>query len=182
MKMRLFDRNLEVCAALEEAFAGVPEVDILLVEDIDELPLCDALVAPGNSFGVMTGGLDLALREALGQAIQDDLQHLILSHGVPLPVGQALSLALKEPKIARHILYAPTMYTPQQAQFLDVSYAMQAAIYLALILDFADVAVPGLGTGAGEMKPVFAATAMRAGYDAALAMATFLKEYTEEDQ
>lgn len=170
MKLTLFDRNLDVCVALEEAFAGVPEVKVRLVEGLKETPLCDALATPGNSFGVMTGGLDAAVREARGQGIQDTIQHYIMSLGMPLPVGQVLCIQLEETASARHLLYAPTMYVPGPAVALDICGAMQGIVMAAQERGFQTVAVPGLGTGTGQMAPVLAARAMRAGYDAALAV------------
>ncbi len=49
------------------------------------------MLSPGNSFGIMDGGLDLAIRSHLGLEVQERLQSLIVKqfHG-ELPAGCAI--------------------------------------------------------------------------------------------
>ncbi|MGE0791070.1 MAG: macro domain-containing protein [Sandaracinaceae bacterium] len=50
----------------------------------------DAMVSPANSFGIMDGGLDIAIRDTLGFDAQRAAQHVIVErHHGELPVGQA---------------------------------------------------------------------------------------------
>ena len=58
-KIVLIDRNPKLVEAWQQAFAVFPEVETL-TGDYFQLP-ADALVSPANSFGIMDGGLDLAI-------------------------------------------------------------------------------------------------------------------------
>src|SRR5919109_1125333 len=50
----------------------------------------DAMVSPANSFGIMDGGLDAAIRRELGASIEPAVQKVIIErHHGELPVGAA---------------------------------------------------------------------------------------------
>lgn len=51
-----------------------------------------AVVAPGNSFGLMDGGYDLAIIRKFGQEVQDEIQSRIAAEWYgELPIGCATS-------------------------------------------------------------------------------------------
>jgi hypothetical protein len=66
--IHLVDRDALLVAAWREVFREFNEV-VPERRDFFEQP-ADAMVAPGNSFGIVDGGLDAAIRDALGPAIE----------------------------------------------------------------------------------------------------------------
>ncbi len=50
---------------------------------------------------------------------------------------------------------------------MDITYVMMVVIHCALMDGAKSIAIPGLGTGCGDVGAPLAAKAMRAGYDAA---------------
>lgn len=169
MKLTLFDTNELLCKAWRQVFADVENVEVICCE-LHMLPAHDALVSPGNSFGVMTGGIDLAVRDFFGLGVQDVIQNELMklyAHG--LPVGSAITLSIEpapheaDNRNFKKLIYAPTMERPRKAQRLDVLYATIAALN-ACEASWS-VAIPGMGTGVGEMPHAEAARVMRIGYE-----------------
>jgi O-acetyl-ADP-ribose deacetylase (regulator of RNase III) len=82
----LVDRSQELVREWQEQFVNCPAVEVLS-GDYFQKP-ADAIVSPANSFGIMDGGLDLAIRSELGFAIEQKVQEVIVQkyHG-ELPVG-----------------------------------------------------------------------------------------------
>jgi O-acetyl-ADP-ribose deacetylase (regulator of RNase III) len=134
----------------------------------------DALVSPANSFGIMDGGLDLAIRSEMGTDIQKRVQAVILEryHG-EMPVGVA---EVVETGHARwpFLVVAPTMRVPEPvSNTLNAYLAFRAT--LVAIRSFNDeslridsVVVPGLATGIGGMEPRRCAAQMRVAFDQVL--------------
>ncbi len=106
-RVHLCDSNPEVAAALAAWFHDVDAAEVL-VGDLLELA-CDALVAPANSFGDMSGGLDKRIDDFHGGEAQRRLLERIAGrwHG-ELPVGSADVLALPSRRFP-FLVVAPTM-------------------------------------------------------------------------
>src|SRR5215470_5132076 len=87
-KILLVDRLQLLVDRWKEQFSDCPAVDALS-GDYFQRP-ADAIVSPANSFGIMDGGLDLAIRDQLGFLVESKVQELIDAkyHG-ELPVGCA---------------------------------------------------------------------------------------------
>jgi O-acetyl-ADP-ribose deacetylase (regulator of RNase III) len=166
MKITLFDTNAELCAVWEREFKDNPDISVMNCK-LENLPYHDCLATPGNSFGAMSGGFDLAVRNMLGYDFQDYLQ-LEIMRAAPwgMPVGNIMTLSLDPPDRFANIIYAPTMRTPSPARVLDIAYVMSILTSEAFDNPEKTLAIPGLGTGCGNLSPADAAKAMRAGYDA----------------
>jgi len=166
MKITLFDHNEDLCAEWRRAFNDCEEVTVQCCEASELEHGYSAIATAGNSFGVMTGGIDLAVRDLFGYGLQDAVQDAILANAEVLPVGQALFIGVEDgPHDA--VIYAPTMFTPRTIPSLDVVYSMMVTIFMATKEKCKTVAIPGLGTGVGGVPAEEAAKAMRIGYDAA---------------
>lgn len=135
---------------------------------------CDALVSPANSFGFMDGGIDMAISQFFGWRNQARLQKLIQTkHHGELLVGTAEIIATDHPKIP-YIISAPTMRVPMILKdTVNVYLAIRAVLLLVKYGKFEDgtaiadkvrvVALPGMGTGVGNVTPeVFARQMKRA--------------------
>ena len=134
----------------------------------------DALVSPANSFGIMDGGLDLAIRSEMGTDVQRRVQAVILEryHG-EMPVGVA---EIVETGHARwpFLVVAPTMRVPEPVSNTLNAYLAFRATLVAIrsfnkeSLRIGSVVVPGLATGIGGMEPRRCAAQMRVAFDQVL--------------
>jgi len=169
----IVDRNAENIAAVKNCFNGDPHVTWIL-GDIKSVVRYDCLITPGNSFGIMDGGFDLAVVDLFGDDIEKRVQQIIDADAFgELNVGDATLVVPARPG-APLLCYAPTMRVPMQITRTDNVYcAMRAA--LARIhqhnmfetlregeTEFIKIIVcPVLGAGAGNMPPKEAVMQMK---------------------
>lgn len=119
-----------------------------------------AVIAPGNSYGVMTGGFDQGLVDAFG----DELQYRVYDaierrHLGELNVGAAEVVAI-EGKSIRYCAYAPTMRVPMPLYSdSDAPYLATRAGLVALMrderlarLEKISVLIPLMGVGTGGLN------------------------------
>jgi len=116
---------------------------------------CDALVNPANSYGLMGGGLALAIKRSGGKIIEEEA-----AAKAPIEVGSAVATSAGLLKF-KAIIHAPTMKQPAElATKLNVVLATRAALRLADSLNFSSLALPGMGTGVGKLAVEEPAEAM----------------------
>ncbi len=86
MEILLVDHHAPMIRAWRTAFED--RDDVTVVEgDYFSRPAA-AMVSPANSFGFMDGGLDAAIRDTLGFAVQQRAQRVIVErHHGEIPVG-----------------------------------------------------------------------------------------------
>jgi O-acetyl-ADP-ribose deacetylase (regulator of RNase III) len=122
--------------------------------DLTQLAV-DAIVNPANSLGVMTGGVAAAIREAGGQAIEDEAKA-----SAPIAVGAAVVTTGGE-LFAKAVIHAPTMEEPgQKIGVENVRRATRAALVAAARSNHAVIAFPAIGIGVGGVPEDEAARAM----------------------
>lgn len=154
----LIDNSPKLVEAWGTAFAKIPGV-ISLAGDYFQQP-ADAIVSPANSFGIMDGGLDLAIRDQLGYGVQGKIQKVILEkHHGELPIGCAEIVETGHEKW-RFMVAAPTMRVPESITNTINAYLAFRAILVAIenfnkaartrIID--SLVCSGLGTGVGGMS------------------------------
>lgn len=160
MQLLLVDRQPAMIRAWRAAFGDRDDVEVV-EGDYFARPAA-AMVSPANSFGIMDGGLDKAIRDELGFAVQQRAQRAIVErHHGELPVGAA---ELVETGDARWpiLVVAPTMRIPESvAQTLNAYLAFRAVVLACTRASLASVVCCGLGTGIGAMEPQRAAVQMR---------------------
>ncbi|MEO1414236.1 MAG: macro domain-containing protein [Bacteroidota bacterium] len=174
MIYNLIDINEALCEAWDKVFAGVKGVQVTH-DSIFNHP-CDALVSPANSFGYMNGGIDFAISKNLGWHIEKDLQKIIREkYYGELLIGQAIILPTHHSDFP-YLISAPTMRTPMSiVKTPHVYLAMKAILVLTELGQLADgspvkskvqsVAIPGLGTGIGQVRPIDCARQMRIAWE-----------------
>ncbi|RAK65820.1 macro domain-containing protein [Hymenobacter edaphi] len=174
MHLTLIDTNPEVVAAWQRVFADVPQVTVRHAS-IFEHP-ADALVSPANSFGFMNGGIDFAISKHLGWHLEKDLQRVIREkYYGELLVGQAEIIETGS-ALFPYLISAPTMRTPMTITRGPNVYLATKAILLLLrhgrlrtgelVADKVQtVAIPGLGTGVGQVAPLVCARQMRLAWE-----------------
>jgi len=169
-KLYLIDSKPELCEKWRQVFSSYPEVEILTGDYFQQS--ADAIVSPANSFGIMDGGLDLAIRNELGFQVETDIQEVILNkyHG-EMPIGSAEIINTNHNKWS-FIIAAPTMRIPENIAFTLNAYNAFRAILIAIYRfnesqskrPIQSLVCSGLGTGIGSMEPVKCAAQMRAAY------------------
>lgn len=138
---------------------------------------CDAVVSPANSFGFMDGGIDGIYSLHFGWHVQRRLQELIRRrHHGELLVGAADIVATDHADIP-YLIAAPTMRVPMILRDTVNPYLAARAVLLLIVGGtFGDgarqgqpvadavttVALPGLGTGVGQVPPEVCARQVRA--------------------
>lgn len=160
----LCDTNKAVISAFLKVFVDDHNVEVVEGSIVDQL--VDAVVSPANSFGFMDGGVDTVYSAFFGPLLQENLQVAIrnLFDGEML-VGQAASIMTGHDKIGI-LIAAPTMRVPKQIfDPADVYLATRAALRLAMKLPIKSIALPGMGTGTGQIHPIPAAWCMKAAID-----------------
>lgn len=171
-KLTIADTRADVVHAMSEAFRDRPDVEIQHCE-VQKLS-ADCLITAGNSFGIMDGGVDLAIREMFGitARIQTAVQGLILSRfGGEQPVGSSVLVRTNTTRYT-YLAHTPTMRLPNPiVGTTNVYYALKAALlaieqhnlYECVRTEgtgIHSVVCPGLGTGIGGLAPEIAAKQM----------------------
>jgi len=166
----LVDPNRGLCTAFEKHFDGLPNVEVVKGY-FEELPKFDCMVSAANSFGLMDGGVDLAISRFFGWQLMDRVQqHILADYLGEQPVGTSIIVETgheKHPFLA----HTPTMRVPMQITHTDNVYKAMFAMLLAVRRHnqssdrfIKSVACPGLGTGYGGVPYPEAARQMALAY------------------
>lgn len=169
-KIYLIDRSPVLVEHWREQFSDCPVVEPIAGDYFQKA--ADALVSPANSFGIMDGGLDLAIRDQLGFAVEAKLQEVIVAkyHG-ELPIGCAEIVETHDARW-RYMIAAPTMRVPEPIPYTINAYLAFRAILVAVEnfnrqkrkREIESLVCPGLGTGIGKVGAAKCARQMRAAY------------------
>ena len=169
-KIFLIDRSQSLVDRWKEQFSDCSAVEAI-AGDYFHRP-ADAMVSPANSFGIMDGGLDLAIRDALGFEVENRLREVIVEryHG-ELPIGCAEIVETNDRRW-RYMVAAPTMRIPEPIPFTINAYLSFRAVLLAVEnfnkglgkREIDSLVCCGLGTGIGTISASKCAMQMRAAY------------------
>lgn len=117
----------------------------------ETLPGIDCLVSPGNSFGLMDGGMDQAIVNYFGDEIQIKVQSVISDvFYSEQPIGTSFIVGTGDDSIP-YLAHTPTMRVPTDISSTDNVYnAMRATLMeTERHEDINTVAIPAFGHGAG---------------------------------
>lgn len=189
MYIYLIDRNPHMVEAWKTIFGGskiqlrheetggVVSIDIKHGNILDLV--CDAIVSPANSFGFMDGGIDQAYTDHFGPELQKNLQgtiddreyrHLFTASRHELLVGDAVSVGTNDDRI-KYLISAPTMRVPMTLppDTINPYLATRAAVGLAKRHKLSVIAMPGMGAGCGNLRPLLVAHQMAVGIECGFA-------------
>ena len=168
LKITIFDNNDEIINVFKEEFIDT-DINILRC-DVRNLKDFDCIMSPGNSYGLMDGGIDLILEEMF--EIQLRVQKIIQKdYYGEQPIGTCFLLNTYNPNI-RNLAHVPTMRIPTDvSQTYNAYYAFRSL--LSTILNFnknnkgkvISIACTALCTGAGKMNYKTSAKQMRLAYE-----------------
>lgn len=159
-----------MCEAFRLRFADLPGVRIIQAT-FEDLEPHDCFVTAGNSFGIMTAGIDAAVVRRLGGPLVQRVQHRIMDEFFgEQPVGTAFVIPTDHPPIP-FLCHAPTMRVPGGIEGTDKVYNATWAALLAIhahnrVSDqsIEVTAFPAMGTRFGGMPYGEAARQMAAAY------------------
>jgi O-acetyl-ADP-ribose deacetylase (regulator of RNase III) len=171
IRLILVAPNYNLATAFQERFAYLPNVEVANC-GFERLASYDCLVSPGNSFGMMDGGVDAAITEFFGKSLMARVQQQILDDYLgEQSVGTSIIVATGHPQHP-WLAHTPTMRVPMPIVGTDIPYMAMWAMLLAVRHHnrYADrqittIACPGLGTGIGRIPPTEAARQMALAYD-----------------
>jgi len=174
----LVDLSERIVEAWRKEFVDVPGVEVKQGSIFDVG--AHIMVSPGNSFGFMDGGIDLAISEKFGRCVQERLQKRIRDrHHGELVVGAAEYVELDwEGDMTRYVIAAPTMRVPMVLgrETVNPYLATRAALLMvkngkhdngSLLRDHwvEVVAFSGMGTGIGAVPPEVCARQMCSAFE-----------------
>jgi O-acetyl-ADP-ribose deacetylase (regulator of RNase III) len=175
MKIKIVDLNPNIVAAMAARFKDEHQVEVIHGSITDQVDAC-VWVTPTNARGNMSGGVDLAIKNWIGQGLENSLKGTIIAQfGGLLPVGRAVVTDVRPLNhLARpmFVISTPTMEgeSDDLRRTKNAAMAMAAAFQaLYSVMDKSDVqiesvAIPGLGSGTGKMSPETCAELMFVGY------------------
>jgi O-acetyl-ADP-ribose deacetylase (regulator of RNase III) len=156
-KIILCDTNSVLCNYWEEYFKDEPNVEIHN-DDFREIFGWDCIVSPGNSFGLMTGGIDKHIIEFFGQDLMKRVQGVInVRYFGEQPVGTSILVGTGH-YTHRFLCHAPTMRVPKVIKGTDAPYLAMRAVLIEIMyggysdLGINTILIPGLGAGTGLMN------------------------------
>lgn len=170
LQLKLVDPIADLCSAWAEEFVQENAVEIINgpFEDVDAF---DCMVSPANSFGLMDGGVDLAIVEYFGIDLMDRVQRLIIErYRGEQPVGTSMIVETGHPQHP-YLAHTPTMRVPMSISRTDYVYCAMWAMLVAVWRHNVDghqaiktVLCPGLGTLTGQVAYIEAARQMAFAY------------------
>ena len=170
-RLVLVGLSASVCSAWREAFAAYPEVAVVHGR-FEQLSEYDCMVAAANSYGIMDGGIDAAIRErfpGVETRVQERIQ--VDFHGYQ-PVCTSMIVPTDD---ADHpwLAHTPTMRVPRPLTGETVAN-VHSAMWATLCAvghhnrssdqAIRTLACPGLGTGHGRVPAPRAAYLMALAY------------------
>lgn len=185
MQLHLFDMNAQICEAWEKEFAGYSAVDIHNVQ-LEDAPAADCLVAAGNSFGIMDGGLDAAMALQFPDVVSNVREIISSDYKGEIPVGCSAIVPTGDETFP-WMAYTPTMRFPRKIA-AELVYDSMRGMLLAVIKwnedlanermiaeetggtppsqsEIVSIACPGLGTLSGGVGAFTGAKMMRMAWD-----------------
>jgi O-acetyl-ADP-ribose deacetylase (regulator of RNase III) len=170
-KIVLVDINPKMIRAWRATFEENPEVEIIQGSMLEQK--VDAWVTPTNARASMDGGLDAAIKNHLGQAIEKRIQLEIhrLYEGL-LAVGHATCVPTGSTRPG-YLISTPTMTGSSEniSHTLNVALACAAAFQAVHMQNAREpdsiqsVALPGLGANTGQVPTEICADLMWTGYN-----------------
>ena len=170
LQLILVDPNPELCEQFRLYFRDFDSTSVVC-DVFESLPEYDCMVSAANSFGLMDGGVDLAITKFFGTELMDRVQQYILTNfRGEQPVGTSFIISTDSD---RHpfLAHTPTMRIPMRITATDNVYKSMWAMLLAVWHHnhrsedkIRIIACPGLGTATGGVSYQSAARQMSVAY------------------
>ena len=168
MKIYIIERDFEKFKYLKPYFMDIDNVELInkdIIKFLEEKQDIHCVVSPANSFGIMDGGYDLALRNYYGMQIQERVQQYIIDkYYGEQPV--ATSFTIPAGKNNQLLIHTPTMRTPEKIKDKMIIYqCMRSTLIEAKRNNVKSIVLPMFGGLTGGCKAQDIAKMMRLAYD-----------------
>lgn len=163
--------------ALRTAFEGIPDVAFAAqdIRSLHGLSRPSAFCSAGNSFGIMDGGVDWAIREMLSSpedSVQARCQAVIAEQFLgEQPVGTCTLIPAPVTEVFDWLAYAPTMVVPEDCRGTRNPYLAFRSLLTTVLRHNASSAEPirsvvitSLCTASGSVSDHDAANQMKLAY------------------
>ena len=115
-----------------------------------------SIVTPGNSYGVMSGGFDLAINRYFNYKLEEVVQSKIRDVGrLLLPANSVKVYTWDTPCKIQEVIYTPTMITPQTLDPLQDIPFLCTLSALNVVNSSNIVLIPLFGVGTGKLHPIY---------------------------
>ena len=152
----LVDVDNRMIDAWKKMFCDEKNVSVInmdVVDFLNENQRIDCVATAGNSFGLMTGGLDAAYIKYFGEELQENVQKRIAEEYYgEQPVGTSITVKIpKHPQIL--LIYSPSMRIPQPIIDPRVVYSCtRTALIEAIKSGAKNVVLPAFGHLTGRIN------------------------------
>jgi O-acetyl-ADP-ribose deacetylase (regulator of RNase III) len=184
MKIVLFDINDQLCEAWEREFKDHDDVSVFYGK-LEDVPASDCLVAAGNSFGIMDGGLDHAMAVQFPDVVGNVRDGIETAYCGEIPVSHSLIVPTGD-EFFPWMAYTPTMRFPRKIPAETVYDAMRGMLLAVRKFNMNEleeaaiaeelgeereaavietIACPGMGTRSGGVGAFTGAKMMRMAYE-----------------
>lgn len=161
----------QVCDIFAKRFADLPSVRFNACS-YNDLPPHDCFVTAGNSYGIMTAGIDAAVVNFFGKEIMDKVQFKVLDEYLgEQPIGTAFVVPTSNSE-RPFVCHTPTMRTPGSIDGTDKVYTATWAALLSIYNHNArstelitTVCFPAMGCGFGNVSYDESARQMAVAYE-----------------
>src|SRR5262245_21185070 len=120
-----------MCIAWRAYFDELPDIEIVK-RSFASLPQFDCMVSAANSFGIMDGGVDLAIIDYFGVGLMKRVQEIIKEDFLgEQPVGTSVIVETGNEKHP-YIAHTPTMRVPMNISQTDNVYLAMWSMLLAV--------------------------------------------------
>lgn len=154
MKIVLLDKNYMMIFARQRFFGDENNVELVTdtIENFLEKNKVDGVVTPGNSYGIMTGGFDLGVRNYFGINLEERVQIYIDSKlNCKQKVGTSFMIDGGKDNIK--VIYAPTMEEPSKIEDINVIYeSTYNSLKVAKDNNLKTVVLPAFGGATGKVN------------------------------
>ena len=166
MEIYLLDKNEDMIKAWQKCFEGTG-VKIVQSDFEDFMKNYDVecVVSPGNSFGLMTGGYDLAISNFFGEKLAKNVQKYIMDEfNGEQPVGTAFLIDIL--RTNKKLIHCPSMRLPEPIKDVMVIYfCMRESLKVAKKNKVESIVIPAFGCGCGKVDKYVCASLMRLAFD-----------------
>lgn len=169
MDIRIVEIEQDVAQAISNSFLDVANVKVVHADLHQELRdrRIDAVVAPGNSYGIMDGTFDLRITEwfGWGSTLHERLKcRIVCEYLGEIPVGH--SVLVQTGTHPRQLIYTPTMRYPKEIIDPEIIYhCTRSALLCAIENNLTRIILPAFGGGAGRVSGDEIGYQMRKAYE-----------------
>lgn len=167
MKIYLLSVDSAMTREWKRYFHGCPDVTVVNMAFHTFMGQyeVEGIATPGNSYGLMDGGYDVAVIDYFGLGLEMEVRRRIKKEWDGEQVV-GTSLLVDIPGSQKKLLHTPSMRVPCPIKDPMVAYhCMRSTLLLAKRRKLKSVVIPAFGGSCGQLRPKTIAELMKEAYD-----------------